>query len=271
MDGPSRGAWGHALAVLHEQQELPTTDLRGLARELFAIGEAIDGTAKLRRALSDPSRDAWPKRELARKLFGGKVSEQAMLVLEAAVSGRWVSDRDLIDAIERLGIDSVLAGAEQDGNLDTVEEELFRFERLVAADQALRDALGKRDVAGKYKADLVVRLLQGKVSQDTLWLAQRPVLHPRGRRYQAAIWRQLRIAADRRRQITAIVTSAIPLDATQRERLVAALSKTYRRPTFVQVVVDPNVLGGIHVRVGDEVVDGTILRRLEDARRALGT
>lgn len=271
MDGPSRGAWGHALAVLHEQLPKPTVDARALARELFAIGEAVDGTAKLRRALSDPSRDAWPKRELARKLFGGKVSAPAMTILEAAVSGRWVSDRDLIDALERLGIDSVLAGAEQDGALDTVEEELFRFERLVASDTALRDALGKRDVDGKHKADLVVRLLQDKVSADTLWLAQRPVLHPRGRKYQAAIWRQLRIAAERRRQITAIVTSAIPLEATQRERLGAALTKAYGRAVFVQVVVDRNVLGGIHVRVGDEVVDGTILRRLEDARRAMGT
>lgn len=270
MDGPSRGAWGHALTVLHELQEQPELDVRALARELFAVGETIDGTTKLRRALSDPSRDAWPKRELARKLFGGKVSGAAMAVLEAAVSGRWVSDRDLIDAIERLGIDSVLAGAERDGHLDTVEEELFRFERLVASDTALRDALGKRDVEGSHKADLVVRLLDGKVSADTLWLSQRPVLHPRGRKYQAAIWRQLRIAADRRRQITAIVTSAVPLEETQKDRLAAALTKAYRRDVFVQVVVDPAVLGGIHVRVGDEVVDGTILRRLEDARRAMG-
>ncbi len=268
MDGPSRGAWGHALAVLHEQQ--PTTDVRQLARELFAAGEIIDNSAKLRRALADPSRAAWPKRDLARKLFGGKVSAPTMVVLEAAVSGRWVSDRDLIDAIERLGIDSVLAGAELDGTLDQVEEELFRFERLVASDTALRDALGKRDVGGGHKAQLVVSLLEGKVLPDTLWLAQRPVLHPRGRKYQAAIWRQLRVASDRRRQITAVVTSAIPLEPIQRERLGAALTNAYQRDVFIQVIVDPAVLGGIHVRVGDEVVDGTILRRLEDARRAMG-
>ncbi len=269
MDGPSRGSWGHALAVLHEQQ--PSTEVRALARELFAIGEAIDGSAKLRRALSDPSRDAWPKRELARKLFGAKVSAQAMTVLEAAVSGRWTSDRDLIDTLERLGIDSVLAGAELDGSLDLVEEELFRFERLIAADTTLRDALGKRDVDGALKAVLVRQLLEDKVCPDTLWLAQRPVLHPRGRKYQAAIWRQLSIAADRRRQITAIVTSAVPLEASQKERLGTALSSSYGRAVFVQVVVDPEVLGGIHVRVGDDVVDGTILRRLDDVRRAMGS
>lgn len=268
MDGPSRGAWAHALTVLQELQ--PTTDVRALARELFAVGELIDQNPKLRRALADPSRAAWPKRELAAKLFAGRISAPAMSVLEAAVSGRWVNDRDLIDAIERLGIDSVLAGAEQDGTLDQVEEELFRFERVVAGDTALREALGKRDVDGSYKADLVVRLLSGKVLADTLWLLQRPVLHPRGRRYQAAIWRQLRIAADRQRQITAVVTSAIPLDATQRRRLTTALTAAYGKDVHVHVDVDPAVLGGVHVRVGDEVVDGTIARRLDDARRALG-
>lgn len=268
MDGPSRGAWAHALSVLHRQQ--PRTDVRALATELFEIGETIDGTAKLRRALSDPSRDAWPKRELARRLFGGKISAAAMEVLEAAVSGRWVSDPDLIDAIERLGIDSVLAAAEQDGRLDQVEEELFRFERLVSSDNNLREGLGSREASGEAKATLVRTLLEGKVSAEALWLAQRPVLHARGRKYSAAIWRQLRIAADRRRQITAIVTSAIPLDATQKERLGRALTKAYGREVFVQVAVDPNVMGGIHVRVGDEVVDGTIVRRLEDARRTMG-
>ncbi len=269
MDGPSRGSWGHALTVLHEHQS--ATDLRALAAELFAIGEAIDASAKLRRALADPSRDAWPKRELARRLFGSRFSAPALAVLEAAVSGRWSNDRDMIDALERLGIDSVLAAAEADGRLDQVEEELFRFERLVAADTGLREALGKRDVNRSHKQQLITRLLDGKILPETLWLAQRPVLHPRGRKYQAAIWRQLSIAADRRRQITAIVTSAIALDASQRDRLAVGLSKAYGRDVFVQVIVNPAVLGGIHVRVGDEVVDGTILRRLEDARRAMGT
>lgn len=268
MDGPSRGAWAAAQKTLAEQ--LTSADARSLAGELFAVSEAVDGTAKLRRALSDPSRDAWPKRDLARRLFEGRVSGQALAVLESAVSGRWTSDRDLVDALERLGIDAVLAAAEKDGHLDQVEDELFRFERLVSSTADLSDALGKRDVDGPHKAELVVRLLRGKALPDTVWLAQRPVLHPRGRKYSAAIWRQLKIAARRREQITAIVTSAVELDERQRERLSAGLAKVYGRPVFVTVVVDPSVLGGLRVRIGDEVVDGTIERRLSDVRRAMG-
>ncbi|HYO85946.1 MAG TPA: F0F1 ATP synthase subunit delta [Dermatophilaceae bacterium] len=268
MEGPSRGAWVHALATLHEV--LLAAEPRELAKELFVLGETIDGTAKLRRSLADPSRDGWPKRELAQRLFAGKVSAAALTVLEAAVSGRWVTDRDLVDALERLGIDAVLAGAERDGQLDRVEDELFRFERAVSANPDLRRALGNREAPPQRKAELIVQLLSGKALPDTVWLAQRPVLHPRGRRFSAAIWRQLSIASRRRERITAIVTSAVPLDAVQRDRLEGALAKVYGHRVFVNTVVDTSVVGGILVRIGDEVVDGTVVRRLEDARRAMG-
>lgn len=268
MDGPSRGAWAHALAVLHEQ--LKTADPAALADELFAIGEVVDGTAKLRRSLADPSRDAWPKRELAKRLFAGKVSAAAQAVLEAAVSGRWSSDRDLIDCLERLGIDAVLAGAQAAGDLDRVQDELFRVERLVAGTPELREVINDRAVPGRRKAELLVRLLDGKALPATVLLAQRPVLHPRGRRYSAAIWRQLSIAARRRDSITAIVTSAVALSDDERDRLERALAAVYGHQVFVNTVVDESVLGGVHVRIGDEVVDGTVARRLADARRAMG-
>lgn len=268
MDGPSRGSWAAAQATLHEV--LSGVEARALAGELFALSEAVDSTAKLRSSLADPSRDAWPKRELARRLFAERVSAGAMSVVESAVSGRWTSDRDFIDALERLGIDAVLGAAENDRVLDSVEDELFRFERLVSSNSALANALGKRDVDRHKKAELIVRLLAGKAQPDTVWLAQRPVLHPRGRKYSAAIWAQLRIAARRREQITAIVTSALGLEPQQRERLSAGLAKMYGRSVFVNVVVDPAVLGGLSVQIGDELIDGTVRRRLEDVRRTMG-
>lgn len=267
MEGPSRSAWNHALATL--QQTLATAEPRALARELFAISESVDSTTHLRRALSDPSRDGVAKRELARRLYGGKVSPQALTVLESAVSHRWVTDRDLVDSLERLGIDAVLAAAEREGNLDRVENELFGFERLVSGDGGLHNALAAREVDGAAKATLIASLLESRALPDTVWLAQRPVLHPRGRRFSAAIWRQLKLAARRRERLTAIVTSAVDLDPTQRERLASALARIYGHPVFIDVAVDPAVLGGMHIRVGDEVLDGTMMRRLDEARRAI--
>lgn len=268
MEGPSRGSWTAATETLHEV--LPRVDARTIAGELFAIGEAVDGAAKVRRSLADPSRDAGPKRELARRLFEGKVSPEALQVLEAVAGGRWRIDQDLVDALERVGVDAVLAAAEKDGKLDQVEDELFRFERLVAADHDLGGALARSDVDAGRRAQLIVDLLAGRAEPDTVWLAQRPVLHPRGRKYSAAIWRQLKIAARRREQVTAIVTSAVHLDEAQLERLENGLSREYDTRVSVTVVVDPEVLGGLRVEIGDEVIDGTVRRRLEDVRRTMG-
>ncbi|MDO5630116.1 MAG: F0F1 ATP synthase subunit delta [Mobilicoccus sp.] len=268
MEGPSRGSWTQAAATLHEV--LPGVDARTLAGELFAVGEAVDATAKVRRSLADPSRDAGPKRELARRLFEGKVSPEAQRVVEEVAAGRWRTDRDLVDALERLGIDAVLAAAERDGKLEQVEDELFRFERLVAADHDLARAIARPDVEAPRRAQLIVDLLAGRAEPDTVWLAQRPVLHPRGRKYSAAIWRQLKIAARRREQVTAVVTSAVALDEQQQSRLADGLSRLYDTRVSVTVVIDPDVLGGLRVEIGDEVIDGTVRRRLEDVRRTMG-
>lgn len=267
--GPSRGSWASSLQVVGDVLGSADTDARALAGELFALSELLSNSTKLRRALSDPSRDAWPKRELAQRVFAGRVSPQAMRVLEATVSGRWSHDRDLVDALERLGWDAIFSVAEREGNLDQIEEELFHWERVVSADQNLREALRQADAPLETRLALVQQLLGSRALPDTVWLAQRPIHNPRGRRYVATLWRQLKLAAQRRHQITAIVTSAIELDDAQKDRISAALSKIYGRSVFVTTIVDPVIVGGLHIRVGDEVVDGTVIRRLEDARRGL--
>ncbi len=268
MEGVSRGSWAAAVETL--EKVLPGVEARTLAGEIFAVGEAVDADSQLRRALADPSRDAGPKRALAERLFTSRVSPETLTVILTVVSGRWSHDRDMVDAFERLGINAVLAAAEKDGVLDQVENELFRFERLVADDHELGTAIGRREVEPALRAKLVVDLLAGKALPDTVWLAQRPVLHARGRKYSAAIWRQLKIAAWRRQQITAIVTSAVELDQAQRDRLAAALSSDYARSVFITTQVDPSVLGGLKVQIGDDVIDGTVARRLEDVRRTIG-
>lgn len=271
MEGSSYGAWLATLAKCHEVERIPGVDLRGVAGELFLLSQLVAVEAKLRRALADPSRNAWPKQDLARKVFGEKVSETALELLLAAVGGRWVRDHDLTDALERIGINLVFAAAEQDGRLNKLQDELFDVLELVTKNQGVHDALGRRDASVEARFELVRQLLSGKVSQDALWLATRPVLNPRGRRYTATIWRMLAIADLRRRNVTAVVTSAVELTPEQKHRIEAALSKTYGRTVNANLEVDPSVLGGIRVRVGDDVIDGSIVRRLEDARRAVST
>lgn len=238
-----------------------------LAEDLFGITALIDGNATLRRAVADPSRDARAKRDLVARLFGGKVNQAAVDVLSELVAQRWSTERDLSDTVESLAVETVLASAEAGGRGDQVEDELFRFERIVAGNPALRDALVNRNVDPQGKAELVGRLLQGKVTAETARLARQSVLAPRGRKFDRTLELYLALAAKRREQLTAVVIAAVPLDETQRHRLAAALQGIYGKPIQLQLVIDEKVVGGIRVQIGDEVVDGTILRKLEGARR----
>lgn len=240
-----------------------------LADELFGVTGALDSSASLRRALVDPSRDAAAKRGLVERLFGSRIGSAAASVLNALVSQHWADDHDLGDATETLAVEALVASAEAGGRLDALEEDLFRFGRLVAADSGLREALSARGGDESVKAALVEALLQGKASAETIRLARQAAVSPRGRRFGRVLESYLAIAAKRREQLTATVTAAVALDDTQRQRLVQALSGIYNGPVQINVVLDPAVVGGIRVQVGDEVVDGTILRRLQEAERAL--
>src|SRR5699024_4346983 len=121
------------------------------------------------------------------------------------------------------------------------------------------------------KAELVGSLLRDKARPETVRLARQAVLAPRGRRFDRTIDEYLAIAAERRQQLTAVVTTAVDLTEEQRTRLSGALQRTYGKPVMLQVVHEEDVIGGIRVQVGDEVVDGTVLRRLDEAKRHLAS
>lgn len=272
MQGSSRGALAAGRAALEqvlEQSPQQGVDGSALAAELFAIAVALDSSASLRRALTDPSREAAAKRDLAGALFGGKVSEVAGGLLAELVGQRWSHERHLSDAVETLAVEAEMSSAEAAGHLDSVEDELFRFGRIVAGSADLRDALRGRESTGQDKAGLVQQLLEGKVSAETVTLVRQAVLAPRGRRLDRTLSGYLAVAARRRQQVTATVTAAATLDHAEEERLAAALAAHYDKPVQLNVIVDPAVLGGLRVQVGDEVVDGTILRRLDEAKRRL--
>ena len=265
MRGSSRGASTAVQTAFDEA--LATGTGVTLAEELFAVTAVVDGNASLRRALADPSRDAADKQGLARALLGGKVGETTTGLVAEVAGQRWAAERDLGDTLESLAVQTLLASAERESRIDRVEDELFRFERIVAGDPALRDTLSSRNRDGTGKAELVHGLLEAKAAPETVRLAEQAVRHPRGRRLDQVLGEYLALASRRREELTALVTVAAPLSAQQQARLRSALEAHYSKAVTLQVVQDPRVMGGIRVQVGDEVVDGTVLRRLDEARR----
>jgi len=268
MQGSSRAAFvaGHDAFVTALGSG---TGGSALAEDLFAVTGALDSSASLRRALVDPSRDVPAKNVLVDGLFGPNIGADAITLLKALVSQRWADDHDLGDATESMAVEAVVASAEAAGRLDALEDDLFRFGRLVAADVGLREALSAHGGDENVKDAMVEALLEGKVSVETIRLARRAALSPRGRQFGRVLDSYLAIAAIRREQVTATVTAVVWLDDAQRQRLTQILARIYGREVQINTVIDPAVMGGLRVQVGDEVVDGTILRRLLEAERAL--
>ena len=157
-------------------------------------------------------------------------------------------------------------GAER-SRIDRVEDELFRFERIVAGSPGLRDTLSSRNTDAGGKVALVHGLLEGKAAPETIRLTEQAVRAPRGRRLDRVMESYLRLAARRRDELTALVTVAAPLTEQQQARLRGSLEAHYGKAVTLQVVLDPSVMGGVRIQVEDEVVDGTVLRRLDEARR----
>ena len=239
------------------------------ADDLFGVVGILTAQPSLRRALSDPALPAERKRGLVDALFGGKVGELAQELLDAVAQRRWSAPRDVLDAVEVLAIQTAFTVAEVAGELDDVEDELFRFQRIVRSRHDLRSALTDPALPTERKVDLLKSLLEDKATATTVRLVTYVATQPRRRTFENALDEFARLAAQRRQRLVARVTSAVPLDERQQERLAAALQTIYGRAIQLQLAVDPEVLGGVVVRVGDEVIDGTVAHRLDEARRRL--
>jgi F-type H+-transporting ATPase subunit delta len=268
MQGVSR----ESFAAGQERLEVllaAAADAPAVGEDLFGVTDLLAANPNVRRALTDPSRDGEAKAQFVSRLLGGKIGGPTVDLLSGLVRGRWSRAGDLTDAVEQLAVTAVLAGAERAGRLDSVEDELFRFARTIAGDQGLRDAFSARTEGGDRKAGLVRALLAGKAAPETVRLAVQAAVSPRGLRTEQALEGFVEAAAQRRQQLVAHVVAALPLTEAQRDRLATVLQRQYGRPIRLNLDVDPDVVGGIRVEVGGEVVDGTVSGRIDEARRRL--
>jgi F-type H+-transporting ATPase subunit delta len=270
MQGASRESLAGLREVLATQTEgARAAGLAELSSSLFQVVSLLAGQGSLRRTLSDPAIEADRKVQVVDALFGERVDGPALEILRELARRRWSEPGDVVDAVEALAVEAALQGAEADGVLDEVEDELFRFERIVAGEPRLRAALTDRNLPDERKGQLLHRLLDGKTSGVSLSLIERAVLASRGRTVERVLDDFTALAAKRRERLIARVTTAVPLDDDQQERLGDALRREFDRDVRLQVVVDPELIGGLTVRVGDELIDGSVLRHLGAARHHL--
>jgi F-type H+-transporting ATPase subunit delta len=239
-----------------------------LAGELFGVADLLADQASLRNALADPTSQDEHRKAMAQAVLADKISAGALKVVSEAAGLRWASGSRLTDAINRQGLRALFGTAQGGDKLDRIEEELFRLGRTVAADPALRSALNNRNASVASRQQLLADLVGKKVDSSTLTLAQRALAFT-SRSFEPTIEEYLRLAAAIRERAVVTVTVAQALTAEQAERLKTILIGKLNHEVSLQIVVDPSVLGGARVRVGDEVIEGTVAGRLSAAEQQL--
>ena len=240
-----------------------------VSADLLAIVTVLDSSIALRRALTDYARDAASKVELSKTVFSGVQSENAFSLLSTMVGLRWSSPRDLGDVIELLGVEAASVGVEKASQLDQLESELFAFAQIVAKNPELRATFALRSTSEVKKSDLVSALLSGKALQASIDLISFLVDHPRGRNLESGLSEFADIISAHKARLIAHVVSANPLTSEQTTRLTSALTKMMGHEIRVNVSVEKEVVGGLSIRIADELIDGTLIARLAQADRLL--
>ncbi|MDR1513199.1 MAG: F0F1 ATP synthase subunit delta [Propionibacteriaceae bacterium] len=238
------------------------------AEDVLALGRALDGDAFLRRALSDPSTPAEARRQVAAALFADKVTPGALKVLQAAAAATWPDGHVLVLGLERAGVRAVWLWADRAGIADRVTDELFALGQLVTTTPELRRAVTDFTADPGRRRALIRQVAGAKVAPQTLALAEHAVV-TRHATFEDAVRRDLALGAQLKGTAVAVATVARPLSPGQRDRLANSLSRRAGRAVKVEEVVDPSVLGGVRVELGDDIIDGTMTARLAAARRHL--
>ncbi|TDW29167.1 F0F1 ATP synthase subunit delta [Cryobacterium psychrophilum] len=263
MGSATREALASSRSVLSDS--VATIDL-ATGESLFSAGRVVGASSQLLSALADPAASAEAKVTLVKAVFGSTVTPQALELLGAVVAERWSDHDDLLAGIEDLGLRATAISAPAEVSIGA---ELFAFGTAVSSDADLELALASKLGRPAAKAGLVDTLLAGKVSGQTLAIVRHLVQQPRGRRIGELLRQAAAVVADQAGMSIATITSAGALAPAQLQRLTESLSERYGRKLSINLVIDPAVLGGVRIQIGDDVIDGSIATRLADLRLQL--
>ena len=271
-----RSASRESLSELIERSDAVTgalsdADLTKLADDLSSVAKLLSGEMILTRHLADPADDPSPKIGLLEAVLDGKIGDPAMEILKAAVSGRWSADADFVTAVKHVAQLALLVRAEKSNDIDQVEEQLFRFARILDAEPRLATLLSEhtRSVEGRVKLLTDVLETSSGVNPVTAAVLSQTIELLHGERSDEAALELAELAVARRGEVVAHVVAAAELSNAQRRRLTELLSRVYGHPVSVQLQIKPELLGGLNISVGDEVIDATLSSKLAAAEMKL--
>ncbi len=265
--------------------------LVGVAADLEAIEQLVLANGQLRAALSDTTVPGPARRAVLLDLLDGKVVPEARRLAafaagavpapEVASALGWLATRvrhlsegqddepgmSLMQSRQRVGgFATALYEDMSTAELESLEDDLFRFARIVGATPALRSALTDRELDVAARQGLVTQLLEGKVPASTLALARYAVAGGRARDFVGTLDFLVEQTALARGWRIARVRAAAPIDEAQRTELTDSLGSLAGAPVELEVEVDESLLSGALIRIGDLQVDATARGRLDALR-----
>jgi F-type H+-transporting ATPase subunit delta len=263
LAGYAQGLFDQAAGRGQQAIDQVETDLVEFARLLLH-------QVRLRKALADPGLPAEPKRALLADIGQGRLEEASVELLATVATHQRVRLRDYPGLLAGLAAMAASTGADRAGQLEQLEGELFFVATMIEQQPEVRSALTNPGLPVANKQALMADLLDGRVSGRTLALADLLVELNEGHDLDTVLKEWAEAAAARRNRVVAEVRSAVLLDDRRRARLAEALTRVLGKPVVLQTSVDTAILGSVVVRVGNELFDGSIRSRLEQAREALG-
>lgn len=243
-----------------------------IGNELFTITKVFDGSIQLERALTDPSRPVSDKVAVLKELLGGNAHPMTMEIMTDLVSRRWSRVRDIANAVEDFGVDAMMYYADATDATLQVSIELSELHSALLNLPVVRSKLYDYQATSEARVRLFREVFSGKtLNKVTMRLAEHATCNLRRRRYLETIQWLINKFSRHMGESMVTVTTATPLKKEQIKRLVEVYSAKVGRQVHINSVVDPTVLGGMRIQVGDEVTDNTVVAQLQNLHRKVQT
>ena len=241
-----------------------------IGNELFTITSALDHNIQLERALTDPSRPVEDKVAVVKTLIGDQAHPLVMEIMSDLVSRRWSRVSDIANAVEDFGVDGMMYYADYTNTTLQVSIELAELHSALLNLPVVRTKLYDATVSSEARVKLLYSLIgDADFTKVTKRLAEHATCNLRNRRYLQTIQWLINKFSRHMGDSMVTVTTATPLSKEQVEKLIAIYSAKTGHPVHINSVVDPTVMGGMRIQVGDEVTDNTVVAQLQHLQRTV--
>lgn len=239
---------------------------RAFARELFAVADMIAHSPALAGALDDTARSPEDRARLASQVLGAHVSGEISDLVQGLAREAWSEEGDLGRAIEALGVQTLLAGAQREKSLDRLETELYSLRALLISNRDLYNALRDSIYPLDRRQNLAARILCDATvyAQELL---KRAIEKSATVSIEDSLSEYIDIVAERCEHVVASVQAAVPLSAEQENRLADILARIYGKDVRIHTDINPALIGGVKVAIGNDVIDGTIATKLDNVKK----